>query len=187
MKNPFTKAYIQLLSYALNVLNEFNGLFQSKEVLIHKVYDLSHGLLRSPCINYMTDVYTWIALELSMSLILITWLVHNLHGIPFHFLAQLFWILLFRFQLPDDEIELGPGCKATLDSITPTPDNPDNWRRTKSSSDSGAFIFILPQHKRFRTGCLWRMKSSGICVFWIPRCYLVRARAPTLYKIWIFS
>lgn len=57
MKNPFTTAYIQFLSYALNVLNEFNGFFQSKSVLIHKVYELSHGLMKTLCTNFMKDVY----------------------------------------------------------------------------------------------------------------------------------
>lgn len=53
LKNPFTKAYMQFLAYALNVTNEFNALLQSKQVLIHKLYDLSHSLMRTLCANFM--------------------------------------------------------------------------------------------------------------------------------------
>lgn len=55
LKNPFTKAYLQFLSYALNVTNEFNALFQSKSTLIHKLYEMSHSLMKTFCMNFLKD------------------------------------------------------------------------------------------------------------------------------------
>ncbi|KAK3931061.1 Zinc finger BED domain-containing protein 5 [Frankliniella fusca] len=53
IKNPYTKAYLCFLRYALDFLTKFNALFQSKKVLVHKLARSSEKILRDVCQNYI--------------------------------------------------------------------------------------------------------------------------------------
>ena len=37
MQNPFTEAYLHFLNSALSYMNEFNAMFQARDILIHKL------------------------------------------------------------------------------------------------------------------------------------------------------
>jgi len=47
------KAYLLFLKYSLNFLNNFNALFQSRDVLIHKLYSTSQKLIHQLAQNFM--------------------------------------------------------------------------------------------------------------------------------------
>lgn len=51
--NPFNKCYFLFLNYALNYLNSFNALFQSRQIMIHKMFDLSLSLMKTLCQNFI--------------------------------------------------------------------------------------------------------------------------------------
>ncbi|XP_034248085.1 uncharacterized protein LOC117649413 [Thrips palmi] len=53
LKNPFNRAYFLFIEYSLNFFNQFNALFQSKSVMIHKLRDKSIELLKDVCQNYL--------------------------------------------------------------------------------------------------------------------------------------
>lgn len=55
MKNPYNKGYYLFLEYALNFFNEYNALFQSKDVMIHQLRNKSIKLLKDVCQNYLAD------------------------------------------------------------------------------------------------------------------------------------
>ena len=43
MQNPFLEAYLHFLNFSLSYMNEFNLLFQSRDLLIHKLASSSVG------------------------------------------------------------------------------------------------------------------------------------------------
>jgi len=45
LNNNSIKAYLLFLKYSLNFLNNFNALFQSRNILIHKLYESSKQLV----------------------------------------------------------------------------------------------------------------------------------------------
>eukprot|EP00102_Acyrthosiphon_pisum_P015002 XP_008185353.1 PREDICTED: uncharacterized protein LOC103310057 [Acyrthosiphon pisum] len=51
--NPYTECYFLFLKYALNYLNTFNALFQSREIMIHKIFDQSLNLMKIICQNFV--------------------------------------------------------------------------------------------------------------------------------------
>ncbi|KAK3920104.1 Phosphoribosylaminoimidazole-succinocarboxamide synthase, partial [Frankliniella fusca] len=53
LKNPFNKTYFYFMDYSLNFFNQFNALFQSKDVMIHKLRDKCTELLKHLCQNYL--------------------------------------------------------------------------------------------------------------------------------------
>lgn len=53
MENNYNKAYLLFLKYVLNIINSFNALFQSRNVLIHKMYEASVNILKEFCSNYI--------------------------------------------------------------------------------------------------------------------------------------
>ncbi|KAE8745970.1 hypothetical protein FOCC_FOCC007332 [Frankliniella occidentalis] len=53
MRNPYFKAYLLFLKYALEYFNRMNALFQSAKVLVHKLQSESRQLLVQMCQNYM--------------------------------------------------------------------------------------------------------------------------------------
>lgn len=53
MNNMRSKAYLLFLKYALNFLNSFNALFQSRKILIHKLFDSSETLFKQICSNFL--------------------------------------------------------------------------------------------------------------------------------------
>ncbi|XP_034256308.1 protein FAM200B-like [Thrips palmi] len=99
LKNPFTGAYMEFLSYVLNVMNEFNAMFQSKSTLIHKVYERSHALMKTLCLNFMKEDCMDKLGDINVT-----------HP---------------HFLLPLEEVELGLGCNEALSKITPHPDTPE--------------------------------------------------------------
>nr|XP_033322899.1 uncharacterized protein LOC117218532 [Megalopta genalis] len=52
MNNKFTKPYLQFLNFVLPIMNQFNVLFQSNDVLIHKLWSESTRLLK-----YLADLF----------------------------------------------------------------------------------------------------------------------------------
>ncbi|KYN10134.1 hypothetical protein ALC57_17729 [Trachymyrmex cornetzi] len=48
------KAYFLFLKYVLNFFNGFNALFQSRKILIHKLFECSQQLIRQLARNFMT-------------------------------------------------------------------------------------------------------------------------------------
>ncbi|KAK3931067.1 Zinc finger protein 862, partial [Frankliniella fusca] len=111
LKNPWTKAYMQFLSYTLNVMNEFNGLFQSRTTLIHKLYELSHNLMKTLCLNYLKPEVLDRLATINVS-----------HP---------------DYLLPDDDIVLGPDCDETLQAIRPPSETPEG--RAQLKRDLAAF------------------------------------------------
>lgn len=58
MQDLSTKAYLLFLKYALNFLNSFNALFQSRSILVHKLFDSSEKLFKQICSNFLKpEVY----------------------------------------------------------------------------------------------------------------------------------
>lgn len=58
------KAYLLFLKYSLNYFNEFNALFQSRKILIHKLSETSEQLIRQMGQNFLLpDVLNNISLE----------------------------------------------------------------------------------------------------------------------------
>jgi hypothetical protein len=53
MQDVYIKCYLLFLKYALNFINSFNALFQSRYVLIHKLYDESQKILTQICGNFV--------------------------------------------------------------------------------------------------------------------------------------
>uniref|UniRef100_A0A1B6KJL5 DUF4371 domain-containing protein n=1 Tax=Graphocephala atropunctata TaxID=36148 RepID=A0A1B6KJL5_9HEMI len=53
MDNVFTRAYLEFMSYALSLFNDFNTLFQSDHSLLHSVKPEIEKLLRTVCSNYL--------------------------------------------------------------------------------------------------------------------------------------
>lgn len=51
--NPFTKCYFYFLKFVLDYFNKFNGLFQSRSVIIHKLFSLSLSLIKSITQNFI--------------------------------------------------------------------------------------------------------------------------------------
>jgi len=45
LNNDSIKAYLLFLKYVLNFLNHFNAFFQSREILIHKIFETSRQLI----------------------------------------------------------------------------------------------------------------------------------------------
>ncbi|KAK3929168.1 Aminotransferase PigE [Frankliniella fusca] len=128
IKNPFTKAYMEFLSYVLNVMNEFNALFQSKSVLIHKIYERSHALMKTLCMNFIKEEYLDKLADINVSnphhlVRETTCLVSYEREFPWS--SLIFLTLSYLLQLSEDEVEYGPGCAEALRNITPTPDNPN--------------------------------------------------------------
>jgi len=54
MENPFLEAYLHFLSFVLTYMNEFNGMLQARDPLIHKVSNASQKLLRKFCQNFIS-------------------------------------------------------------------------------------------------------------------------------------
>ncbi|XP_070511914.1 protein FAM200C-like [Cardiocondyla obscurior] len=54
LNNNKIKAYFLFLKYVLNFFNNFNGLFQSRKILIHKLYVSSRQLIHQLAQNFMT-------------------------------------------------------------------------------------------------------------------------------------
>jgi len=57
------KAYLLFLKYSLNFLNNFNALFQSRNILVHKLYGNSRQLIQQLAQNFvnfdvLNDIYT---------------------------------------------------------------------------------------------------------------------------------
>lgn len=48
------KSYVLLLKYSLNFFNNFNALFQSRKILIHKLFEISQRLVSEIGQNFMT-------------------------------------------------------------------------------------------------------------------------------------
>ncbi|KAK3912905.1 Zinc finger BED domain-containing protein 5 [Frankliniella fusca] len=55
LRNPFNKAYLLFLKYTLEHFNKVNALFQSEQVLVHKLQEASMTYLKQFCLNYMRD------------------------------------------------------------------------------------------------------------------------------------
>lgn len=53
LQNICTKGYLYFLKYVLHFVNSFNALFQSRNILIHKLYDSSQKLMKQICDNFM--------------------------------------------------------------------------------------------------------------------------------------
>lgn len=53
MQNPFTEAYLHFLDSALSYMNEFNAMFQARDILIHKLSSSSEKLLKKFCQNFI--------------------------------------------------------------------------------------------------------------------------------------
>ena len=49
------KSYFLFLKYSLNFFNNFNALFQLRKILIHKLFEMSHRLIREIGYNFMTS------------------------------------------------------------------------------------------------------------------------------------
>ncbi|CAI6359908.1 unnamed protein product [Macrosiphum euphorbiae] len=85
--NPYTKCYFLFLKYALNYLNTFNALFQSREIMIHKLFDQSLNLMKIICQNFVKPS-----------------LLDNISCLNFH-ISNL---------LPVEEVFLGAECQSLL-------------------------------------------------------------------------
>lgn len=53
MRNPFTKVYLEFMSYTLGLMTEFNLLFQSEKPLLFKVKPETETLLKTLCSNFI--------------------------------------------------------------------------------------------------------------------------------------
>ncbi|XP_034238072.1 zinc finger BED domain-containing protein 5-like [Thrips palmi] len=95
LKNPYTHAYMEFLNYALDFTNEFNALFQSNKVMIHKLAENSQTLMENLCQNFIKST--------EMDRIATMDLAHPDN------------------QLPLEKLYLGPGCKEVLDNLPPYP------------------------------------------------------------------
>lgn len=51
--NPFTKCYFHFLKFVLDYFNKFNSLFQSRSIIIHKLFSLSLSLIKSITQNFI--------------------------------------------------------------------------------------------------------------------------------------
>ncbi|KAK3920716.1 Zinc finger protein 862 [Frankliniella fusca] len=144
LKNPFTKAYFEFLNYSLNFTNQFNALFQSKNVLIHKVYEKSHSLMKTFCMNFLND-----GLADHLGTVNVTH-PHNMKNL--------------------EDIVFGPECWATLESLVPnnrTPEAEAQLRRDANlRSDRSAWTFTARLPRRFSGVCpsmtrSWKGSRSG--------------------------
>lgn len=54
MKNKFTTVYLEFMSYILDILNEFNNIFQSERPLLHKLKPETESLLKRIYGNFLT-------------------------------------------------------------------------------------------------------------------------------------
>lgn len=52
-QNSFTKIYLEFMSYILEVLCDFNVLFQSEQPLLHKLKPEIEKLIKDVCMNFM--------------------------------------------------------------------------------------------------------------------------------------
>ncbi|KAE8740950.1 hypothetical protein FOCC_FOCC013524 [Frankliniella occidentalis] len=93
LRNPYMLAYMHLPNYALNFTNQFNAIFQSKQVLIHKLAEKSETLMKNICQNFIKPV-----------------LLPRLGQVDYSRPTN---------QLPLREVYLGPGCREALDRIVP--------------------------------------------------------------------
>ncbi|KAK3917879.1 Zinc finger protein 862 [Frankliniella fusca] len=93
LRNPYTLAYMHFLNYALNFTNQFNAIFQSKQVLIHKLAEKSEALMKNICQNFIKPA-----------------LLPRIGQIDYTRPAN---------QLPLREVYLGPGCREALDRLVP--------------------------------------------------------------------
>lgn len=57
MENCFTKAYLEFMSYVLEILNDFNKLFQSEIPLLHALKPQVQKMLKDICSNFLTIDY----------------------------------------------------------------------------------------------------------------------------------
>ena len=55
MKNPFTKAYLLFLKYALNDFSSFNALFQSAKILIGDWQSECEKFIKTLCSNFLQE------------------------------------------------------------------------------------------------------------------------------------
>lgn len=53
LNNNSIKAYLLFLKYVLNFLNNFNALFQSRKILIHKLCENSQHIIRQIAQNFV--------------------------------------------------------------------------------------------------------------------------------------
>lgn len=53
MQNSFTKIYLEFMSYILEVLCDFNVLFQSEQPLLHKLKPEVEKPIKDVCMNFM--------------------------------------------------------------------------------------------------------------------------------------
>jgi len=54
LNNISIKAYLLFLKYSLNFFNNFNAIFQSRKVLIHKLFEESQQLINEIGQNFLT-------------------------------------------------------------------------------------------------------------------------------------
>ena len=52
-----TKIYLEFLSYALNLLNEFNTFFQAETPLLHVLKSKTQELVETVALNYLRSEY----------------------------------------------------------------------------------------------------------------------------------
>jgi len=62
LNDKSVKAYLLFLKYSLNYFNSFNALFQSRKILIHKLFENSQRLIRETAQNFikpefLEDIY----------------------------------------------------------------------------------------------------------------------------------
>ena len=57
LRNPLTKVYLQFLSYALNMMNEFNTIHQSETPQAHNLPKQTAHLVRDIASNFMHTQY----------------------------------------------------------------------------------------------------------------------------------
>jgi hypothetical protein len=91
LQNIYTKAYLLFLKYALNFINTFNALFQSKTILIHVLHEQSQILLKDLCSNFIKPEI---------------WMQTNLHEID---------VFINNHHLPLNKIKLGIECEAIVE------------------------------------------------------------------------
>ncbi|KAL0861413.1 hypothetical protein ABMA27_008957 [Loxostege sticticalis] len=53
LNNSFTKVYLEFMSYVLELLNDFNIMFQSETALLHKLKPETEKLIKTLAANYM--------------------------------------------------------------------------------------------------------------------------------------
>lgn len=94
LNDIFIKAYLLFLKFALNFFNNFNVLFQSRNILIHKLYESSQKLIRQIAVNL-------VKIDVLENISTLDLLLDNKDNIK-----------------PINDINVGPDCECLLETLS---------------------------------------------------------------------